>query len=259
MNARDTHHLLATLSIALSATFAALPSAGAQGAKPKEKTVPVTIDNFTRANTDHYFGKRLEQGALGRFAHDREPTAVDRQTVVRMNRDTPYSDAVFDLTTPVTIVKPDIGGRDQSIRVINQDHYLQRVIYEPGTYTFTQAKMGTRDIQMNARTFVDPSDPKDIAALHKAQDGIQVSQASRGRFEVPNRDPKQLDGLRKAILSMSPYVPDSNSMFGNKDEVREVRHRIGTAGGFGGNRQHNAVYLNVTPHATTARHRTPCA
>jgi len=36
-------------------------------------------------------------------------------SIIRMNRDTPYSAAIFDLTTPVTIAKPDTKGRFQSI------------------------------------------------------------------------------------------------------------------------------------------------
>jgi hypothetical protein len=211
------------------------------------KTVPVTIDNFIRAETDRYFKQRVVQGCLGRFCHDREPTPVERQPVVRMNRDTPYSIAVFDLTTPVTIVKPDTQGRFQSIMVFNQDHYIQSVIYEPGTYTFTQEEMGTRYILVNARTFVNPNDPKDIEGLHKAQDGLKATQESSGSFEVPDWDRESLDGLRKTILTMAPWVPDSKRMFGRKDEVSAIRHFIGTAGGFAGNREQDALYLNVVP------------
>jgi hypothetical protein len=206
--------------------------------------MPVNIDNFVRAETDTYFRKRVEQGSLGKFVHDREPAPIDRQPVIRMNRDTPYSVAVFDLTTPVTIIKPDTKGRFQSLVVINQDHYIQQTIYDPGTYTFTQKDMGTRYIQVNVRTFVDPNDPKDVAEMRKAQDALTVTQASPGKFEAPNWDQQQLEGLRNAILSMSPWVPDSKHMFGSKEEVTEVRHLLGTAGGFGGNRDQDATYLN---------------
>jgi hypothetical protein len=240
---RITPASIAALALLVPASL----MAQAQGAATTAAQVPVTIDTFVRADTDHYFKKRVDSGALGQFVHDREPTPIDKQPVIRMNRDTPYSVAVFDLTTPVTIVKPDTKGRFQSLLIINEDHYLQRVIYEPGTYTFTQQEMGTRYIQVNVRTFVNPNDPKDLAELHKAQDGLTVTQASRGSFEVPNWDQAQLDGLRKAILTMTPYVPDSKYMFGNKDEVHEVRHLIGTAGGFGGNPEKDAIYLSVVP------------
>ena len=35
-------------------------------------------------------------------------------------------------------------------------------------------------------------------------------------------------------------------MFGDVKDIDPVRHMIGTAGGFGGNREKEAVYLNVT-------------
>ena len=212
-------------------------------------SVPVTIDTFVRAETHRYFTQRVEQGAFGQFVHDREPTPVDRQPIIRMNRDTLYSLAVFDLSTPVTIVKPDTGGRFQSLLVINEDHYVQQAIYDPGTYTFTQDEMGTRYIQMNARTLVDPNDPHDVDEAHHAQDGLQVIQADPGRFDVPHWDRAQLDGLRKAILTMTPWVPDSRHMFGTRDDVDQVRHFIGTAAGFGGNPEHDAIYLSVVPEA----------
>lgn len=233
--------LVLVLALCVQAFFWYLQT-GAQ-----KKTVPVTVDNFIRAETDRYFKQRVEQGCLGRFCHDREPTPVERQPVIRMNRDTLYSIAVFDLTTPVTLVKPDTQGRFQSIMVLNQDHYIPRVLYEPGSYTFTQEEMGTRYILVNARTFVNPNDPKDVEDLHHAQDGLKAIQENSGRFEAPNWDRESLDGLRQAILTLTPWVPDSKHMFGRKDEVSAVRHFIGTAGGFAGNREQDAFYLNVVP------------
>jgi para-nitrobenzyl esterase len=70
--------------------------------------VPVTLDNFIRAETNFYF-KTREFGAL---RHSRDMAAIDKQDVVRMNRDTLYSSAVFDLeAAPVTITLPDAGKR----------------------------------------------------------------------------------------------------------------------------------------------------
>src|SRR5664279_453809 len=76
---------------------------------PVSAGTSVTLDNFTRAETDHYMSTYVAKGCFGKLCNDREPTAVDKQAVVRMNRDTPYSAGVFDLSTPVTIVKPDTG------------------------------------------------------------------------------------------------------------------------------------------------------
>jgi hypothetical protein len=83
-----------------------------------QTTVPVTVDNFTRAETDLYFNTGVKQaGGTGKFFHYREPMAIDKQTVVRANRDTLYSSAVLDLDAgPATISLPDAGGRFRSIR-----------------------------------------------------------------------------------------------------------------------------------------------
>ncbi len=221
----------------------------------------VTVDNFVRAETDHYFKAKADAGCFGKFCNEPGPPAVDKQIIIRMNRDTPYSMAVFDLSTPVTIVKPDTGQRFQSMVVINEDHYIKLVAYEPGTYTLTQDKMGTRYVQVGFRTLVDPNDPADIAELKKAQDGIKVIQDNPGKFEVPDWDQDQLNGLRAAILTMTPYVTGSRGMFGDVNEVGPVAHFIGTAAGFAGNREKDALYVNnvvkdndgVTPYTLTVK------
>lgn len=54
------------------------------------KTIPVTADNFIRAETDLYFGNVVKDGGFGHFFHNREPTPIDHQLVIRQNRDTLY-------------------------------------------------------------------------------------------------------------------------------------------------------------------------
>ena len=81
------------------------------------KAVPVTWKNFVRAESDTMFNSYVKMGAFGKFFHVPKPTPIDQQKVVRMNRDTLYSIGVFDLTTPLTITKPDTGDRFQSLQV----------------------------------------------------------------------------------------------------------------------------------------------
>lgn len=72
---------------------------------PEAVPVPVTVENFIRAETDLYLSVvALKEGGFGKFEHHRELSPVDAQTIIRMNRDTLYSAAVFDLDAgPVTI------------------------------------------------------------------------------------------------------------------------------------------------------------
>ena len=90
--------------------------------------VPVTPDNFVRAESDRYLGNLAEEGGVGKFFHRREPAAIDNQTVIRLNRDTLYSSGVFDLDAgPVTITLPDPGKRFMSMQVIDEDEYTPEV------------------------------------------------------------------------------------------------------------------------------------
>ena len=101
--------------------------------------MPVTTDNFARAESDLYFGEAVKDaGGVGKMYHHREPMQIDKQTVIRPNRDTLYSPAVFDLDAgPVTITLPDAGKRFCSMQVINEDHYVVgSVVYRPGSIHF---------------------------------------------------------------------------------------------------------------------------
>ena len=84
-------------------------------------TVPVSVENFSRAETDLYFGNAVKDGSFGKHAHHRQPIPIDNQPVIRINRDTLYSSGVFDLDAgPVTITLPDRKGRFRSMQVFEQ-------------------------------------------------------------------------------------------------------------------------------------------
>ncbi|HVG52557.1 MAG TPA: DUF1254 domain-containing protein [Xanthobacteraceae bacterium] len=214
-----------------------------------QSAVPVTADNFVRAETDLYFGGVLKDaGGIGKFFHNRTPTPIDKQTVIRMNRDTLYSGAVFDLDAgPVTITLPDAGKRFMSMQVINEDEYTPMVVYRPGAVTLTRDKIGTRYVVTAVRTLVDPNDPKDVQQVHALQDALKVSQRSAGKFDVPNWDQASQKKVRDALLVLGTTLPDSKGMFGTKQQVDPVRHLIGAAMAWGGNPEKDAIYLTVTP------------
>ena len=113
---------------------------GAQGqSSAGDQPILVTPDNFARAETDLYFAGVVKNGGFGKFDHTRDPAPIDKQTVIRLNRDTLYSAAVFDLDAgPVTITLPDARQRFMSLQVINEDQYTYGVFYRPGSYTLTR-------------------------------------------------------------------------------------------------------------------------
>jgi hypothetical protein len=216
--------------------------------------LPVTVENFRRAESDRYFGRYVADGGFGRFFHIREPTPLDRQSVIRTNRDTLYSKAVFDLDAgPVTVTLPDAGPRYLSLQVITQDHYCPAVHYGPGPRTLTRAFVDTRYVATLVRTLVDPNDRNDIAAVHRLQDALRVEQAAPGEFEVPAWDPTTHNEIRSALLVLGKSVPDTRRMFGPQTEVDPVRHLIGTALAWGGCPDRDVIYLNVTPERNDGR------
>jgi hypothetical protein len=194
----------------------------------------VTVDNFIRAETDRTFDRYVKQGAFGRFLHIRGPVPIDKQDVIRMNRDTLYSAGVFDLSEPVTITKPSAGGRFQSMLVINQDHSMLPVEHGSGEFTFTKERIGTRYMFVIFRTFVDADDPADIKAANAIQDQIGVRQERPGKFEIPDWDEASLKKVRDAINVLAATRPNAKGMFGDKAKLNPISHLLGTAFGWGG-------------------------
>lgn len=209
---------------------------------------PVTVDNFIRAESDLYFNNMVKDGGLGTFVHRRQPAEVDRQTVIRLNRDTLYSSAVIDLDAgPATITMPDAGKRFMSLMVVNEDHYISVVSYG-GATTLTKETTGTRYAVVGIRTFVDPSDPGDVKQVHALQDSLKIDQpGGPGKFEVPDWDQASQTKVREALLILATTMPDFNKAFGSKADVDPVRHLVASAAAWGGNPDKDATYLNITP------------
>ncbi|WP_028054490.1 DUF1214 domain-containing protein [Sinorhizobium medicae] len=227
-------------TIAAGALFAALPAA----ADP----ILVNSDNFVRAESDLYFSGIVANGGFGKFDHTREMAPLEKQTVIRLNRDTLYSSAVFDLDAgPVTVNVPDAGSRFVSLLVIDEDHYAHGVYYGAGSYTLTRKDIGTRYVMAAFRFFADPNNSEDMKKVHALQDAVTVKQPAEGTFEIPEWDGKSRDMTRRALLDLGALLPNTAKMFGSRDEVDPVRHLIGAALGWGGNPDKDALYLNVTP------------
>lgn len=220
------------------------------------KPLRVTVDNFRRAETDTYFARFVKDSGIGKFKHERELAEIDRQTVIRMNRDTLYSIGVFDLEAgPVTVTLPDAGKRYMAVQVIDEDQYAPDVFYAPVVHTLTREKVGTRYVCMAIRTFVNPNDAADVKAVHALQDAIKIEQKAVGQFEVPQWPSESLKKVREALLALSVANGgiDSARMFGRKGEVDPVQHLIGTAAGWGGNPLHAALYAGAEPKQNDGR------
>jgi hypothetical protein len=220
----------------------------------------VTVETFVRAESDHMIRANMEAYGVefGKFTHLREPVTPENQPVIRMNQDTLYSSTVLDLSKPVEITLPEVGGRYMSMHVVSQDHYCY-VEAQPGTYELTEDTVGTRFALVTVRTFYNVGDPDDLAKAHAAQDKIELKGGGEGSFEAPVWDTENLAVARKALNDLAVLGFDTTYAFGREEEVRPIDHLVGAAAGWGGLPRTAAFYIlasvdandGETPHVVT--------
>lgn len=181
------------------------------------------------------------------FSHNREPAAIDKQTVIRLNRDTLYSFAIVDLAAGATLTIPDPGDRYLSVMVVNEDHFINRVLHSPGEYTLSADDLGSRYVCVAVRILADPNDADDIATVTALQDGLSIRSGSAVPFELPDYDRESFDDTRTALLGLARHLTAFDRTFGRRDEVDPVHHLIGTAAGWGGLPTSEATYVGANP------------
>jgi hypothetical protein len=208
----------------------------------------VNVDNFVRAETNRMFAElQRDAGGINQLAHNREPTPIDQQTVIRMNRDTLYSFAIVDISDGASLTIPNAGDRYVSVMVVNQDHYINRVLHEPGQHSLTVDEFDTPYVAVAVRMLVDPANPADQAVVAELQDRVTLQANSAQPFQLPNYDPDSFEGTRNAVLNLSRYTTDFARSFGRKEDVDAIKHLLGTAAGWGGLPDQEATYLRVEP------------
>ncbi|NKR41602.1 DUF1214 domain-containing protein [Prescottella equi] len=213
-------------------------------------SIRVNVDNFVRAETDRMFADlQRDAGGVNLLLHNREPAAIDRQTVIRLNRDTLYSFAVVDLSEGATLTLPEHGDRYVSAMVVNRDHFVGAIYHDAGEYRLTATEFGSQYVVVAVRTLVDPANPADLEAAAAVQDGISIRAGSARPFATPEYDTASLDATRAALLQLAAGLTGFDSMFGSPDQVTSVRHLIGTAAGWGGLPSAEATYIGVAPEA----------
>jgi len=208
----------------------------------------VDVDNFARAETHRMFADlQRNAGGVNRFAHNRKPASVDEQTVIRMNRDTLYSFAIVDLSAGATLTVPDAGRRYLSVMAVDEDHYVNRVLHDPGRYDLSVEELGSRYVAIAVRTLVDPRDPDDVEAVAAVQDQLRIDAVAGEPFELPEYDGASFDRTRTALLALASDMTSFERSFGRKEDVDPVHHVIGAAAGWGGLPDAEATYLGVSP------------
>lgn len=209
----------------------------------------VNVDNFVRAETDLAFARLVgdQVDGISTWVHHRQPAPLDHQLIIRLNRDTLYSAAIADISQGGTIELPDPGDRYLSVMVVNQDHHIPRIFHQPGRHILDRDELGSDYVLLACRILVDPSDGDDVAAVNALQSQLGLETVSRRPFPMSDIDEESLGRTRQSLIALAADLPDFRRAFGRADEVDPVRHLLGTAAGWGGLPDYEAVYLNVNP------------
>ena len=241
----ETRNRMNAILRTLALLCAALQPAMAQ--QPPVEGVEVTSANYIRAETDRNFQNiaELSSGKINQLYHFRTPTPVDKQTVVRMNKDTLYSAGVIDTTGGATITLPKApAGRYMSILIIDNDHYAPMVIYTPGTHRLPNK---TKYVVAAVRTqLFNPDDPAEVALVNKLQDQVVIKANSAVPLPPMKWDPVSLKAMTEKYEKDSAQYPSWKGMMGPRGKVDEKTRHIAAAAAWGLLPEWDATYLNYS-------------
>ena len=212
------------------------------------EAIRVGVENFARAETDRMFTDiAAAAGGTNRWRHNREPSPLDEQTVIRQNRDTLYSFAIVDISNGATLTVPDSAGRYISVMIVNQDHFINRVFHSAGDFAPTVDEFDTPWVMVAARILVDPSDSADLSSVNALQDQLVLTVNQPRDFHSPSYEAQSFGEVRTALLDLSRHMRGFAHAFGTRSEVNPVKHLIGTASGWGGLPDREASYESIEP------------
>jgi hypothetical protein len=218
--------------------------------------IDVNVDNYVDAETAFQFDRvAFMAGGVNTWVHNRQPTPIDQQNVIRMNRDTLYSFAIVDISAGATLTVPDAGSRYLTVMAVNEDCYINRIIHDAGDYPLAVEELDTPFVGLVARTLVDPSDPDDMSVVSALQDGLGITAAAAQPWAHPDYDKDSYEATKKPLLQLAEGIRDTKNMFGTKDDVDPVRFLLGAAAGFGGLPEKEAFYIVKTEGRPQGRYR----
>ncbi|MFM8322202.1 MAG: DUF1254 domain-containing protein [Chloroflexota bacterium] len=206
----------------------------------------VTPETYIRAETDRQFVLVAQMsGGVNRLLHLRRPTPLDKQNIVRMNRDTLYSMAVVDTSQGATITVPEIpGGRYASVQLIDNDHYCPGVIYHSGTHALPR---DTRYLGIGVRIQVfNPNDAQEVALVNQVQDQFILQANCAEPLPELGWDLQSLKELTEQYEIESAKFSSWKGMMGERGQVDENIRHIAAAAAWGLFPEWDATYLNYS-------------
>jgi hypothetical protein len=232
-----------------------LSTSGFAQSKPSTK---VTAETYIRAESDRQFAEIVKMaGGVNRLYHFRTPTPLDKQNIVRMNRDTLYSMGVVDTSKGASITVPELPqGRYASVFLVDNDHYCPFVIYESGKHELPR---DTKYLGVGIRIKVfNPSDREEVALVNKLQDQFVIEAASSDPFPPLKWNLDSLQLLTTQYEKDSAQYSSWKGMMGPRGKVDEKTRHIAAGAAWGLFPEWDATYLNyngkhepAVPHSAT--------
>ena len=184
-------------------------------------------------------------GSVNRLYHLRRPTPLDRQNIVRMNRDTLYSMAVVDTSKGATIIVPVISNdRYVSVHLIDNNHYCPSVIYSSGTHELPR---DSKYLGVGVRIQVfNPTDADEVALVNKLQDQFIIKANSADPLPEFKWDLQSLKELTAQYEKDSAQYSSWQGMMGPRGKVDEKTRHIAAAAAWGLFPEWDATYLNYS-------------
>ncbi len=196
------------LSFSVVAT-AALLVAGVAYAAPVEtidkffspQGKKVTEATYPSAESSRQFLEKQSAVGVNNLLHMRELTPTDKQTVVRMNRDTYYSFAIVNVSKGATLTLPEVPeGKYMSGMIVTEDHRIYPMFYGAGDHDLTTH---TGDhvfviIRLDA-TFSQ----KEANAI---QDKVRITARSNAPFKTEPVNEVSFKEVEKALKAKMPGI-----------------------------------------------------
>lgn len=224
---------------------------GMSAAAADEISILVNADNYARAEAAFQFeGMHKRSGGINKLAHVRQPIPLDRQRNMQMNRDTIYSSAVVDISEGASLSFPNSGDRYMSIAIVNEDNYTTAVYHDGEAMELTMKEHGTPFVALIARVLVNANDGQDLKIANDLQDQIKITAASANKYQRANYDIESRNNTRELFRLLGDGLGEASFCNGKQTEVRETRHKICAAIGWGGLPTYEVVYAkNQNKHA----------
>ncbi len=208
----------------------------------------VTAATYPTAETSRQFLQEQSAVGVNAFNHRRELTPTDKQTVVRMNRDTYYSFAIVNVSKGATLTLPEVGeGKYLSAQIVTEEHRTYPMIYGAGEYELTTH---TGDhVFVNVR--LDATFSQEEA--NAIQDQLRVTANSSEPFRA---EPVNEASFRKVEKELKAKMPDIIKRDGldalvgmftspndaSKELFTQEKYTVGAAIGWGGAQMVDNIY-----------------